>query len=76
MYNIITIDKQGNVVNKVEPEEKAIFYIGNSMTNSDICKIIASDIFTGFDAFAWSKEDFYRLYGKLSQKVGNYLDNL
>lgn len=76
MYNVITTDKKGNMVNKVEPEEKVIFYIGNLMTIPDICSIQAYDIVNSVDTFAWNRKDFYNLCGTLSQKVANYLDNL
>ena len=76
MYNVITTDKQGNVVTKVELEEKVAFYIGNLMIDPDICQVQAYDVFNSVNAFSWNQKDFYSLYGALSQKVANYLDKL
>lgn len=76
MYNVITMDTQGNVVTKVEPEEKVIFYIGNSMIDPYICQIQAYDIFNSVDAFSWNKKEFYSFHGMLSERVASYLDRL
>lgn len=76
MYNVLTTDSQGNVTTKVEPENKIIFYLGNSMLSPDISKIMAVDINNQNLAFAWTKEEEHTIVGPLGKKVTDYLDNL
>lgn len=76
MYNVVTIDKQGNSVTKVELEDKVILYIGNSIIDPNICQVQAYDVFNSVNAFSWNQKDFYSLYGALSEKVASYLDGI